>query len=535
MLPTTDAGAAPARFAADRLLEAWALYRIGIAGALLWLIHSPWRPPDIGTEALTWLTPVLLGYTLAGAILLAANRSRLFGVLALVTTHLLCDLAVAAVATYLSGGLAGGLGTLFVLPVAMGALFLPRSAAPLPAALASLLLLTIEWRLNQDDASHVGAWAQAGILGGLLFMVALLAHTVAQRARIDEQIARLASTSLGQMRALAAEAVERMHAAVVVTDSRGTVLLRNAASIGLLSHEHDRRPLAQREPALWAAARAFQAGPENAIFRPVALSNGRMVWPQFVHLPGEPPLLLIVVDDPEHIARQTQQARLAAVGQLTAGVAHDIRNPLAALSNAAQLLRDAPPEEHTTLLAMIQRQTRRLNRVIERIYDLARPIQPRPEPVAVAAFLHEWLQDYRPPREHSLPAVDTALDETGPAALVDPDHLAECLNNLMDNALHHARPPRGSRLRLLLACGPHADGRVWIGVADNGTNPLPAGAESQFEAFHGEGKLGLGLTLCRELMSANDGEIVFGAPPEGTATPGTQALLRLPAARGARA
>ncbi len=515
------------RFAPDRLIEAWAFYRIAISLALLALISSPLT---IGIDPTKLSTSLLLINVVLAVLIMAANRSRTISVMTLVAAHIANDFLFASLVTYFGGGISGGFATLFIIPVAMGALFLPRYAAPVPAAVASLILLTVEYRLGVDAGGYRPAWAPAGLLGALLFLVALLANFIALRARLDEQIARVAATSLGQMRQLAAQVVERMQTGVLVADSAGHVLLSNVTTRELLMHTHDRRTLEQREPALWEAASRFMQAPAEAEFTAVTLSSGRTVWPHFTALAGETPLLLIVVDDPEYIARQRQQARLAAIGQLTAGVAHDIRNPLAAISNATQLLADQPDRDREQLLAVLQRQTHRLNRVIERIYDLARPIQPHPVRLELAEFLSEWEGDYHPPRQTPF-ELKIALPELLPSVHMDPQHLSEILDNLVDNAIQHARPADGHTT--IVEIKAEADDRyLTLAVTDNGQEPLQSGSDKPFEAFCGEGRLGLGLTLCRELMEANRGQILLHAHDRSgdNALHGTCFALALPLA-----
>ncbi|MEN8718970.1 MAG: HAMP domain-containing sensor histidine kinase [Oceanococcaceae bacterium] len=420
---------------------------------------------------------------------------------------------------------------MFIVPVALGALFLPRYAALLPAAIASLILLTIEYRLQLDHTDFNASWAPAGLLGAFLFLVALVANTLAIRARLDEQVARLAATSLGQMRQLAVQVVERMQAAVLVTDMQGHVLLGNAASQRLLMHRFDQRPLDQREPALWRAALQQIIRPTLADAEPVPLSQGQAVWPQVRRLSGDPPLLLIVVDDPDFTRRQRQQARLAAIGQITAGVAHDIRNPLAAISNAAQLLEDASAEERATLIGILQRQSQRLNRVVERIHDLARPVQPQPTAVALQPWLQQWRDDYL--RSAATPVAITVQAANELHCRVDPHHLAEILDNLVDNAAQHARPAATTAVVVHVGAEPgDTDAEtVVIGVVDNGEHPLDAGSDKPFEAFTGEGRMGLGLTLCRELAEANRGYIRLCRRRKAP-LPGTCFALEFPRAGG---
>lgn len=514
------------RFAPDRLLEAWSAYRIGVAGALLWLVYSPLQPLDWSTHQLDALTAVLAAYLGTGVLLLVLGRSRVKSIQWLIGLQLLTDWVGAGAAVLLTGGVEGGLATLYILPTAMGGLFLSRPAALAPAAASTLALLGAEAWLGWNTPGFVPGWAMAGLLGACLFLVAWLASAVAARARLDEQIARLAASNLGQMRRLTAEVVERMHAAVIVADGEGQVLLHNAAAETLLLTTLRNRNLARGEAALWASVQKFIRAPHAAHFEAVELASGRTIWPQFVHLAGSPPLILIMMDDPDTIARQVQQTRLAAIGQITAGVAHNIRNPLAALNNAAELLLEAPEKDRMTLLPIIQRQVHRMNRVVERIYDLSRPIQPQAEPIELQSFLDDWLEE-RGRLNMATPQMELLLDCGKVKMLADASQLSEVLQNLIDNALAHARPPESQTLIVRIQAAIEGN-HCLLAVYDNGTNDWPAPQGEHVP----EG--GLGLTLCRALLSANGSQLRL-VPPHTDAASGhtwKSAQMRLPLAAG---
>lgn len=512
------------RFAPDRLLEAWSAYRIGVAGALLWLVYSPLQPLDWSAQRLDALTAVLVTYLAAGVLLLVLGRSRIKSIQLLIGLQLLTDWVGAGAAVTLTGGVEGGLATLYILPTAMGGLFLSRPAALAPAAASTLALLGAEAWLSWSQPGFVPGWAVAGLLGACLFLVAWLASAVAARARLDEQIARLAASNLGQMRRLTAEVVERMHAAVIVADGEGQVLLHNAAAETLLLRPLHQCNLGTSEAALWAAVQQFIQAPQAAHFAAVELEGGRSIWPQFVHMAGDPPLILIMMDDPDTIARQVQQTRLAAIGQITAGVAHNIRNPLAALNNAAELLLEAPDQDRQTLMPIIQRQVHRMNRVVERIYDLSRPIQPQVEPIELKAFLVDWLEE-RKRLNIATPELVLKLHTDEVKVLVDASHLSEVLQNLIDNAHTHARPAHAKAVVVRIESV--VDGQ-WcvLAVCDNGANGWPAPQGEHLP----EG--GLGLTLCRALLSANGAQLELQAPQQDAHSSQVwkAAKLRLPLA-----
>ena len=240
--------------------------------------------------------------------------------------------------------------------------------------------------------------------------------------------------------------------------------------------------------------------------------------------------VLVHVESWERVAEQAQQEKLASMGRLVASVAHQIRNPLAAISQAAELLDDpgdgqdggahVRPESsgvETRLLRIIRDNVRRLDQVVADVLMLSR--RPRGERVRVqlAQVLPEVVERWRAEAlrrageatEINPNLVRVAVDLDKPV-LFDPAQLQQVVGNMLDNALRYCRRVPGSILLAAYALDEtHAELVIW----NDGPEVSAEQQRSLFEPFFTNDAqgTGLGLYMARELCSANDAQIRYGA------------------------
>jgi two-component system sensor histidine kinase PilS (NtrC family) len=240
--------------------------------------------------------------------------------------------------------------------------------------------------------------------------------------------------------------------------------------------------------------------------------------------------VLVHVESWERVAEQAQQEKLASMGRLVASVAHQIRNPLAAISQAAELL-DDPGDGHdggthvrlessgveTRLLRIIRDNVRRLDQVVADVLMLSR--RPRGERVRVqlAQVLPEVVERWRAEAlrrageatEINPNLVRVAVDLDKPV-LFDPAQLQQVVGNMLDNALRYCRRVPGSiQLAAYALDETHAELVIW----NDGPEVPTEQQRSLFEPFFTNDAqgTGLGLYMARELCSANDAQIRYGA------------------------
>jgi two-component system sensor histidine kinase PilS (NtrC family) len=248
----------------------------------------------------------------------------------------------------------------------------------------------------------------------------------------------------------------------------------------------------------------------------VSADGGTIIRPHFVSLSEHGPgPVLAFLEDTSVVAERVQQSKLAALGRLSASIAHEIRNPVGAMSHAGQLLRESPtlgPDDRH-LTDIIEKNAVRVSQIIENVLQLSRKDSTRQQRIDLASWLGTFLTEFR----ETLQLEDgrIALEATVPGLEVqfDPSHLHQVLWNLCDNALKHA-----AAVPVLIRTGRIAStDRPYLEVVDRGTGIDPALAERIFEPFftNGAGGTGLGLFISRELCQTNGGLLAYEARQGG--------------------
>jgi two-component system sensor histidine kinase PilS (NtrC family) len=215
---------------------------------------------------------------------------------------------------------------------------------------------------------------------------------------------------------------------------------------------------------------------------------------------------MMMIDDEAALAEQAQRLKLASLGQLTASIAHEIRNPLGAIGHATQLLAESPGlgSGDQQLMGIIRNNVHRVNEVVENVLQLSRRDRARPITTELRRWLEPLLDDFR--RSHHLreDQVALAIDPPDTAVLVDPSQMGQVVAILLDNAAaHFAREP--AQLRVSVEGGETAAAGRYLDVRDNGPGIAAEALDRIFEPFystrhHGTG---LGLYIARELGETN--------------------------------
>jgi len=426
---------------------------------------------------------------------------------------------------------------LLVLPVLMSGVLTRRLVALATAAGVTLLLLVGVWPAAGDGGDVLLQLSQAGLAGAGMFLITLLASELSQRLAREERSARSSLELARQQTLLNRLVIEEMVDGVLVVDRRGRVRAINPAARSLLGPTGAMisvpSPLAD-EPGLaglhQALEQAYAQGswPAEARELTLTLADGEMrtlqVRARFTRRSGigaddTPPedICVLFLEDLRAVQGRARQDKLAAMGRVSAGIAHEIRNPLAAISQAnALMLEDALLPPHRQLARIVADNVERLKRIVDDVLAVA-PGAPVP---AVALDAHaEVAQVVAEWRRAALPAVRAAerlivdLPAGRLTVLFDADHLRRVLVNLLDNASRHASDVAGA-VHLHLTPGPGA-GEVTLAVASDGA-PIPPDVERHlFEPFFSTRSRGsgLGLYICRELCERHGARIDYHLAP----------------------
>ncbi len=507
-----------------RELYFFSLYRVLEAGVLAALLFSPLaamlgdiRHPGLGTA-------VTLCYLSAAVVFLLLGRQEKW-LVPLVLVGVTVDIAAAMLATHALPTAQAGIAMMLLFNVAAASLMLPSWQLALAVAALAVLGLSGEhaWTSLHDPQ------AQRSLPETLMFAigylsVSYLAHQIGQRARSSQQLAERRGAEVANLFEINELIIRRMRTGVLVVDAHNHIKLINEAASGLLGEARpldspdDSGPLLNKlAPELARRLQLWRNGWQGDD-TPLQLSPDQPeVQPRFARLLADSETSLVFLDDATVASRRAESLTLAALGRFSASLAHEIRNPLAAINYAVQLLEesDKMSDGDRRLLQIIHQQCQRTNGIVESVLGLARRERANPDHVDLNAFVRRFVDEYQQTLSIETDSLVAVLGNRPIHGVVDTRHLQQVLTVLVHNALNYGRlPGEPARVRLRVF---EAEGRPMIDVLDRGPG-IPEGVAAQlFRPFFttSEHGTGLGLYIARELCRANQATLEYVAVPAG--------------------
>ncbi|MDH3266089.1 MAG: ATP-binding protein, partial [Gammaproteobacteria bacterium] len=413
-----------------------------------------------------------------------------------------------------SGGISSGLGGLLIVFVGAGSLVLPHQFPTVLAALATFAILGQQAFSQLSGMPTDTNYPAAGILSAVIFAMAIATRPLGRRIQASEALARQRGVDLQDLSELNEYIVQHLRESILVIDDDDRIRLSNASATTLLG-----------------VSGAVRGLPLNSVFAPLADYLG--VWRHDLEQSAHPeftvinfgnnlritahlaPLgkdgerdgpVLVFLEDAGLMNARVQQSKLASLGRLSASIAHEIRNPVGAMSHAAQLLRESAglTDDDKRLTEIIESHSSRVSHIIDNVLQLSRRELNRPERFP----LRPWLQEFAAEFSSTLELQEGEL--TISAALpdlevrMDRSHLRQVMWNLCDNAVKYASETGGILVEIE-AARMQGHGRPYVDVLDHGLGVDAATAEKMFEPFYTErsGGTGLGLYISRELCELN--------------------------------
>lgn len=503
-----------------KLLRYLAIFRLTVASLAAALALSHAKIPPFGEASPEWFTVFSLIYAAIGLVAMETLRQRRpsFEVQATVLTFL--DVAFVTLLMHTSGGQASGLGLLLVVAVGGASFILGRRMTTFFAALATVsVLIEHSWGALAYSEPLPEGYPQIGMLGLGLFATATLAYTLASRLRATEVLAVRRGIDLANLTQVNELIIQRMQSGALVCDAHGKVRLMNKAARNFFGLHHTGGVPMLGDIAGDLAAQFFQwlEDPRNATRKLLRTRAGYTLMPRFVLIgDNQESGALVFLEDTAILRQQAQQLKMAALARLTASIAHEIRNPLGAITNAAQLLGESatnPTGEEQRLLRIIEDQSRRMNMIVENVMQLSRRDRVNPKRVALGPWLREFVAQFCESVRMPTEAI-AVVEENQVRVCVDIDQLYQVVGNLCQNAFRHSGAFSGERL-VELQYGID-DGDSYLDVVDWGTGVAPEVVDNIFDPFFTTTPkgTGLGLYIARELCEGNGGRLDYH-PGEG--------------------
>lgn len=465
------------------------LYRVAVATLFLTITLVYGNSLSFGAHSLDLFRYVCLGYLVVAIVFqgVLRNLRDLFNLQ--ISLHVAVDIVAITLLMYASGGIRSGLGVMLVISLTGGAILAPRRLSYLYAALAAIaLLLEQGYWLLADDQTSSGNFLQPGLLAMGCFATAGVTSWLAQRVAANEALARQRGRSLATQTRVNQLVIEDMHDGVIVLDRNGGVVQHNPQAQRLLGVDRVLgSPIGELLPG-FGVSTDFEV-------------RGRTIGVRLLDTGTEEVFSVLFLEDRTRAREEAQQLKLAAMGRLTANIAHEIRNPLAAISHAAELLgEERRDDDRLRLTRIIRDNTQRLERLVSDVLQLNRRDRRSSEHIRLQPWLLAFVEEFV--ANESVPPERFVVESARDASIeFDREHLHQVMWNLLRNAVRYAgKEPRSVRL----AIGGFAD-RVELSVIDNGPG-VPASSQGQlFEPFFTTDSkgTGLGLYLARELCAAN--------------------------------
>jgi two-component system sensor histidine kinase PilS (NtrC family) len=485
------------------LLKVFFLYRILLSCALLFVVYFPLdpspfdylNPPLFKITSLVYFSLTLLaGMGIFTRIIPYTPQAQLL---------IFSDIIAITFIMHACGGIASGVDTLLIISITFGGILIGGHCAMLFAALATLAILTEQTYAIRMHSFQTTSYTEAGLLGIAFFTTALLAYILAQRSEQSQLIARQHKQTILKLEELNQSIIQHLQAGIIITDGQQRIQMTNQATLRLLNKQDSPQQLGDISVSLADAFQDWLNNPENNEAL-LDLPKHRRVHCRFSLLPTQQEMLyMLMLEDIALYNQRLQQSKLASLGRLTASIAHEIRNPLGAISHAAQLLAECATlaEQDVRLLQIIQTHSLRMNGIIEEILQLSRRSPPQRQRIAVNQWLNEYLKNFRLFQHLNAEQVTLQLSVDDLQALIATDHLQQIMDNLCTNAFKHNQAPIP---HLTITTEQTAQG-ICINVIDNGVAIRYENAEHLFEPFFTTSATGtgLGLYISRELAELN--------------------------------
>jgi two-component system, NtrC family, sensor histidine kinase PilS len=505
------------------LLKIYNYYRVFVGLALLAMFLQHYTETRLGRlqpETFFWVTLFYTGINLLSAMSTQALPARFFRRQLAAVGFVLFDVLMLTWLMYLSGGVGSGIGAVILVAVSAGSVLLTGRVSVFVAAVATILILYEEFYVSLMPPDYRSDYFQAGVLGAIYFATSIAIQSLSARLRRTEIMSLSRAAEVADLERVNRSIIQRMRTGIIVVDGDDHPRLLNQSArslLGLAAHDESTpalpRPLIDRLRT-WRGNTHVRTGPfEIAPTTPEIRANFSAVRPERPDAD-----VIVFLEDTVEIQQQAQQLKLAALGRLSASIAHEIRNPLGAISHAGQLLSESRnlDKGDTRLTDIINMQSHRLNGVIENVLELSRRKPPSPTKLNLLGWVTEFVEEFRQSMPDSV-EIHVSVSPATTEIRVDPGQLTQAVTNLAVNGLRYSKEKTGVATLTIEGGIDSATDRPYLNVIDEGPGVSGEQIDRLFEPFFTTERTGtgLGLYLTRELCEANQARLTYTPDARG--------------------
>ncbi|WGL18183.1 PAS domain-containing sensor histidine kinase [Microbulbifer bruguierae] len=493
------------------LLKIYAWYRVTIGLILLGLFASGISKGSVGTLYPTLYLDTAITYVILNiAWLLFLYPSGFLTTPLRIGSILCCDILAFLLLIQASGGLHSGVGYLLLTTCAVGSLLLDRRMSAFLAAITSIAIIGQQLFGVLTGSADTQDIVSAGSLGILLFTCVTALQYLSSHIRLANQKAEQERRQAAHLQRLTQQIVAHMDTGVLVLDESDTPELANRAAQQLLGIHPSTGYTLRTDFHQALTHLRSQAGSSSGLLPGPGRSELR------AHLSNLSDAgrtsTLVFLEDNRKLTQHAQQLKLASLGRLTGSIAHEIRNPLGAISHAAELLAESKSlrDEDRQLTEIIGRHSQRVNQIVENVMQLSRRQPAEPQLLDLRNWSSLFLEDYRAGAAKEI-EITLTLPAQPVYARFDPNQMAQVLTNLCNNAVRHSQLATGKAEAEIAVHYIEQRTCARLEVLDRGKGISDENGEQIFEPFFTteSSGAGLGLYIARELCEANRANLYY--------------------------
>ncbi len=498
-------------------IQLYSIYRLILVGALQLLTLTANMPMQLGSYDAALFEWVLNSFTVIAVIAIFNAHFRWPGYNVQIFMHPVLDISFLLGLIFTSGGLHSGMGILLGLPIILQNILRPGQVSLMISAISITALLGIEMYMQQEAQRSASDLSYAGILTLFIFSASWMLGKWFEKASITAELAKRRGVDLANLSQLNQSILDQLQTGILVVERTGVIRHMNPTAWDMLGRPADWRskPLRDFAPELNAHYKHWIAN-----VCPKVVSYDIKHW-KTTELSFRLAQLgtrssgasLIYLEDTSAQREKQQGVKMASLGQLTANIAHEIRNPLGAISHAAQLLSESPeltkPDQR--MVQIIQENSKRMNTTIESVLNLSRKREANRENIALGQWLQKFREDFVRRSSLTMRQVNLHVEPLDAEIQFDPNHFDQIMWNLCRNAEKYAHE-NSEELQLDIQCMQPAHTRdLILSVIDNGVGIGEVARERLFEPFYTTSTkgTGLGLFMARELCLSNGANLEY--------------------------